>query len=218
MLEWQSFLFCVSCFFALPASSALGTFLPLKIRCPLRHSIQWLALLHLTLLLVGGRILSLQVNLHELMKQQNNSSSPHTETLVWKPSLVVARCARNMANILPQVLSTTHHVTEGFEHHWVFIYTDYNHDDTLTVLESCNQLTPFQGKDEVIHETGISQFQTVCLANGWNALLRWIQQLNEETPVQYMLMLDMDKVTLELKFIEECLQLPSGWGGCCTNQ
>jgi hypothetical protein len=34
----------------------------------------------------------------------------------------------------------------------------------------------------------------------------------------YMLVLDLDGVNSDLRGVETCLDLPSGWGGCCANQ
>jgi hypothetical protein len=75
---------------------------------------------------------------------------------------------------------------------------------------------------EIISEN-IANFQngrlrTIHLAYARNRVLQRLRELDKETRIDYVLILDMDNVNLNLKGLETChTDLPVSWGACCAN-
>jgi len=109
------------------------------------------------------------------------------------PTLVVMGTARNVAK-------------------HVIVFENDLTDDTLAQLRSMKL-----GVDvDVISESGVVGSRTVRLAHARNRLWQAVRSMPQSP--DYVLMLDLDGVNNELEGVMTCMNLPSGWGGCCANQ
>ena len=134
--------------------------------------------------------------------------------IALRPTLVVAGTARNVAKHGDANLATIRRVATLFELVRVVLFEGDSIDGTLEQLQTWG--TSLGVRVDVISESMTRGSRTVRLAHARNQLWRAMRSVPQ--PPDYVLMLDLDGVNEKLEGVMTCMQLPSGWGGCCANQ
>lgn len=138
------------------------------------------------------------------------------------PTIAIAGTAQNVARSSPQTVATIRRIAREFKLLVVVVYENDSADNTLEMLNSWSE--QLDGvKVHVISELNVPGSRTERLARGRNALLSYLldkSNKDEQPPPtpDYLLMMDLDSVNDDLEGVSTCLQLPTGWGGCCANQ
>eukprot|EP00545_Synedropsis_sp_CCMP1620_P005447 CAMPEP_0119016840 /NCGR_PEP_ID=MMETSP1176-20130426/14596_1 /TAXON_ID=265551 /ORGANISM="Synedropsis recta cf, Strain CCMP1620" /LENGTH=462 /DNA_ID=CAMNT_0006970387 /DNA_START=141 /DNA_END=1529 /DNA_ORIENTATION=- len=132
------------------------------------------------------------------------------------PTVVITGLVKNAAPHLRKLEAVIRRVVaKDFRLAGIIFYENDSTDKTLEILNSWKWA---DGLLTIISETNVTIPQrTDRIAHGRNLILSQLLTMPADT-VDYMLMMDMDEVNYHLSHVNECLNLPPGFGVCCANQ
>jgi len=161
---------------------------------------------------------------HEKQSSQLHSSS---SSLLSLPTLVITGTAQDVGKYVNDIEKNLRRLLrDDFDLVEMVFFENDSTDNTVDKLQQWNR----NGWNvTVLSRPGLNtKFpdRTVRLAHGRNELWKYIQSkyhnnmeegsLTSST-VDFVLMMDMDDMTVHLAHVTECFNLPQGWDGCCTN-
>lgn len=168
-----------------------------------------------------------ETNMVDAATSIRKTATPHqVQTKQTKPSLIIAGLTRNSEKDLYGLRRSIQRVFQHFDVSKIIFFENDSVDGTVETIEGWNKARWMPGRRKVVLITEHNlrnvtlenrRLRTTILAHGRNRLWREILIQDKRNPVDYVLLMDMDEVNHDLSNVEECLNLPSNWTGCCSN-
>jgi hypothetical protein len=154
------------------------------------------------------------------------AANPAVDPPAKKPSLIIAGLTRNSEKDLNGIKRSIQRVFQHFDVSKIIFFENDSVDATAELIEGWNKARWMPGRRKVVVLTEHNlrnatlknrRLRTSILAHGRNRLWKEILVQDKRNPVDYVLQMDMDEVNQDLNNVEQCLNLPSNWTGCCSN-
>ena len=169
---------------------------------------------------LAEKVDQLAAKVDQLTRQKELLNSSSNDDVVAPSSLgklVVVGAARNVIKHLPRLSQDVANATKDFDVVQLVFFENDSNDGALEQLKSWNDTQPWQGKVHIMSESSVPGDRTEILACARNRIFQCLRQLATSVSFQYVLSVDLDYVSYNLRGVEECLSLPENWAVCCTN-
>ena len=149
-------------------------------------------------------------------KKYEKYTNDIVQTLMKKYNVIFAATCRNVEMYAKKIIDNIEECSKKFNDYCVIIYENDSNDNTRKILNNNKKSNYYYIFEDNIKEPR----RTKRIERGRNLILNKVRELNVNNKYQYLIVLDMDDVNYEGRFvntIDTCFRVDD-WDVLCANQ